>query len=281
MVAFESFASLSDTVNDIVPHLAEIIGLVLTWSVALVLLRHFKRIVRLIDSRVTIYDFESRTLASINQIFGMIVFIMGLAISLYILGVTDALYAGLTAFGIIGIIIGLAGQEVLGNTLAGFVLILDHPFVVGDVINAGEHEGVVQKISLRSTVLQRVDGLYVLVPNSYLTERPIINYSTNPQRRIEIILPGIDLADMPRLMPLANEALENHPLRVPETEITVLADKIESGNADLKLRFWVARTDVVRARSEMTTRLVELCVQEGMALAVSNLMLMNSGRTGG
>lgn len=73
------------------------------------------------------------------------------------------LVAGL---GISSIAIGFAFKDILQNWMAGVFILWRRPFQVGDQIQTKDHEGTVENINVRSTVLKTYDGERVVVPNS-------------------------------------------------------------------------------------------------------------------
>jgi small conductance mechanosensitive channel len=83
----------------------------------------------------------------------------------------------LAALGAIGLAIGLALQGTLQNIAAGIMLLVLRPFRVGEYIDTGSVNGIVQDIGLFATELKTYDGLYRLAPNSLLWNVPVTNYS--------------------------------------------------------------------------------------------------------
>lgn len=83
----------------------------------------------------------------------------------------------LAALGAIGLAIGLALQGTLQNIAAGIMLLVLRPFRVGEYIDTGSINGIVQDIGLFATELKTYDGLYRLAPNSLLWNVPVTNYS--------------------------------------------------------------------------------------------------------
>ena len=76
----------------------------------------------------------------------------------------------------------------MANVFGSFVIILDKPFKVGDWISANGVEGTVEKISFRSTCIRTFPQELVYVPNSLLSNTPIINYTKREKRRLEFLL---------------------------------------------------------------------------------------------
>lgn len=70
--------------------------------------------------------------------------------------------------GFIGLVIGFATQQVLGQAVAGTFLLLSRPFKIGDKIVGAGQEGVVEDISAMYTVIRDAEGNKILVPNNKL-----------------------------------------------------------------------------------------------------------------
>jgi small conductance mechanosensitive channel len=71
--------------------------------------------------------------------------------------------------GIAGIALGFGAQSLVKDCIAGLFMLLEDQYGVGDVVDLDEATGVVEKISLRTTVLRGVDGTVWHVPNGYVT----------------------------------------------------------------------------------------------------------------
>jgi small-conductance mechanosensitive channel len=83
--------------------------------------------------------------------------------------------AGVALGGFIGMVIGFATQQVLGQAIAGLFIMITRPFKINDVVDvAGESEVVVKDITSLFTVLERKDGLIVLVPSSMIIGQKIV-----------------------------------------------------------------------------------------------------------
>ncbi|MCU0240724.1 MAG: mechanosensitive ion channel family protein, partial [Pyrinomonadaceae bacterium] len=111
------------------------------------------------------------------------------------------LFAGST---IIGVVIGLALQDTLGNLFAGIAMQADQPFQLGDVINVqGKATGIVENISWRGVKIRTFQNKIILVSNSVISKEFIevapkenLNarlvyfntiYSTSPTKTIHLI----------------------------------------------------------------------------------------------
>ena len=92
----------------------------------------------------------------------------------------------LAALGAAGLAIGLALQGTLQNIAAGIMLLVLRPFSVGESIQTNDVSGTIVEVGLFATEIKTFDGLYLLVPNSSLWNKPITNYSRLPTRAFQI-----------------------------------------------------------------------------------------------
>jgi len=89
-----------------------------------------------------------------------------------------------TSLGIGGLAIALAAQDTLANLIASFIIYLDKPFNVGDLIDTGEVRGKVEKVGFRTTRIRTVDKSLVTIPNKKLADSTLNNITRSDQRRV-------------------------------------------------------------------------------------------------
>lgn len=83
----------------------------------------------------------------------------------------------LGSFSVLGLVAGLALQDLLKNVLAGIWVLLEQPIRIGELIEVAGYTGTVEEIAFRATRLRRADGHVILVPNATLMTAPIVNLS--------------------------------------------------------------------------------------------------------
>lgn len=71
----------------------------------------------------------------------------------------------LAAAGIVGLAVGFGAQSLVKDVITGFFILLEDQIRVGDVVEIGQKGGLVEKISLRTTVLRDMAGNVHYVPN--------------------------------------------------------------------------------------------------------------------
>lgn len=175
-----------------------------------------------------------------------------------ILGVTVLTQFGvqtttiIAALGGLALAVGLALQGTLSNVAAGVMILLQRPFRVGEYITCGTVAGTVQAIGLFTTEIIQLDGLYVMVPNNELWNKPIVNYSRQPTRRFELVI-GIGYADsiaQARSELLALAHADPRVLDDPEPVVFVAA--LAESAVNIGLRVWCATPDYLRVSWELT-----------------------------
>ena len=88
------------------------------------------------------------------------------------------------SLGVGSLAIGLAAQDTLANMFAGFTLMLDRPFRVGDRIQLATGEmGDVEAIGMRATRHPDLDETILVVPNSVLVKERVVNLSRPTRAR--------------------------------------------------------------------------------------------------
>ena len=163
-----------------------------------------------------------------------------------VLLITVAAYLGLpmtsvvTVLGTAGVAIGLALQGGLSNVASGLMILLLRPFSVNDYIEAGGFEGFVATIGLFSTTLRTWDNRRVCIPNSTLTGSTVVNYSAEPQRRVDVdvnVAVSADPATV-REMLLAVAAASEYALTDPAPAVAFIANK--DAYLTFQVRVWCA-----------------------------------------
>ena len=127
---------------------------------------------------ITIYwtlrmKYDHSTAAAIKSLFK----ILGVgALLAVIAGSISNPTAGVALGGFIGMVIGFASQKVLGQVMAGILILISRPFKIGDKIEASGVKGVVEDITSLFVVIREDDGKIALIPCSSLIGSKIIKY---------------------------------------------------------------------------------------------------------
>ncbi len=129
--------------------------------------------------------FDRGTREAIAVVISYLLTLIGFIIVLQTAGIN---LSSLTVLaGVLGIGFGFGLQNLASNFISGLTLLFEQPIKVGDFVEVDKLSGVVEKISIRSTVIRTNDDVFVIVPNNRFVENQIINWSYNaPKCRIHL-----------------------------------------------------------------------------------------------
>ena len=107
-----------------------------------------------------------------------IIIAVGLFSALLVIPQVRAVAGGLLAStAVLGVIIGLASQQTLGNFIAGLLIATTQPVRIGDRVSYADESGVVEEIGLTYTFIRMADQRRLVVPNNKLASDTIVNAS--------------------------------------------------------------------------------------------------------
>lgn len=191
--------------------------------------------------------------AVLGSFLKWVVILAGFLVSLVILIPTfrpGDLVAGL---GITSVAIGFAFKDILQNWLAGLLLLIRRPFLVGDEIIVNGYEGRVEWIETRATMIRTYDGRRAIIPNADVFTNAVTVNTAFPLRRSEVVV-GIGYGDdIGAARAAILEALGGIEGVEPEPAPEVLAWELAGSSVNLKARWWShsRRTDVVHVQARV------------------------------
>lgn len=145
----------------------------------------------------------------------------------------------LAGVGIAGLAIGLAAQETIANLIAGFTLLLEKPFRIGDSVTIAGTAGQIIEIGLRSTHLRTVDVRDAFLPNREIINHLIVNHTMTPQLRLDLPLSVSYAADLDRARAVLLEAAAGNPAIAADPPPQVLVVALADSAVNLELRLWL------------------------------------------
>lgn len=195
---------------------------------------------------------QSRGIALVfSRIVSWLVLAVGVLVALTVVFPTLTAASLFGALGVSGVAIGFAFKDIFQNLLAGLLILVTRPFRIGDQIVSGDHEGVVEDIQVRATLLRTYDNRRVVIPNSELyTNRVTVN-TAYPQRRLSVTV-GIGYGDdiaAARALILKTLAGLDGLLKDPAP--SVLVKELGDFSVNLDVRFWIdppVRKEAVEAQ---------------------------------
>jgi len=166
----------------------------------------------------------------------------------------------LATAGIAGLAIGLAVKDSLANILGGLQLVLDKTFKVGDKVELESGEmGVILDIGLRSTKLKTYDNEVIFVPNGFLANAKIKNF-TQPDFSIRVNVNfGVEYGSDPeKVQKVVLAAIKKIDTVIEEPEPVVQFLNMSDFSLDFVARAWVKEyTQAYSTKLKMTDEIYE------------------------
>lgn len=167
--------------------------------------------------------------------------ILGLVVLAFI--ILDFLSVPLAAFafisGAVAIGFGFGAQNIVNNFISGWILMWERPIKIGDFLEMGDVRGTVESINTRSTRIRRVDGVHLLIPNSYLLENTVTNWTLVDQLLRTTVRVGVAYGtDVEHVRQLLCHAADEHPKVLKHPARNVIFDDFGDNALAFDLNVW-------------------------------------------
>ena len=182
------FDALSRGWQSFVDYLPSLINLIV-----IALVTHFGlRLVRFLFGEVgkgtiVLPNFDTDWAQPTYQLVRVLIIALALVVAFpYIPGSDSPAFQGISIF--IGFLVSLGSSSFVANIIAGVVLTYTRAFRLGDRVKIGETIGDVLEKSLLVTRVRTIKNVEITIPNSIVLSSHIVNYSSNSQKNMGLIL---------------------------------------------------------------------------------------------
>ncbi|MEM9921703.1 MAG: mechanosensitive ion channel family protein [Bacteroidota bacterium] len=221
--------------DGLVTNLPNIFLAIFIGAVALYASRYVKKGILQLLSKATNNKTVTNVLANI---FTAIFLLFGLFIVLGILNLDKALTSLLAGAGVIGLAVGLALQDPLINLFSGVLMSVRDYYKIGDLIETNSFFGTIQKINLRSTILMTPDGQEVIIPNKEVLQSPLVNFSHNGRRRIDVNCGVAYGDDLENAKQVALQAVKSNVEYDDTRPVELFYGEFGDSSVNFVLQFW-------------------------------------------
>lgn len=150
-----------------------------------------------------------------------------------------------------GVAIGLALQGALSNFAGGIMILLFHPFRVGDFIEVNGFSGTVSDIDVFYTFLKTGDNKSVTVPNGSIMSNSVINYSVNGTRRVDLDIGVAYGTDIDRVKAILLEEASKHEMVLKDPEPFCRLSEQGDSSLNFVLRVWAETANYWQVRFDL------------------------------
>jgi potassium-dependent mechanosensitive channel len=169
--------------------------------------------------------------------------------------------------GAFGVGIGFGLQNVVNNFVSGIIVSLERPVQVGDFVEVGTLFGEIRTIGFRSSTVRTPEGADVIVPNSELISKSVVNWSlTDFYRRTDVSIGAAYGTDPNRVLNILTRIANSHPGVVPYPPPLITFDQFGDSSLNFTMRFW-SKLDVrLQIRSEINVQIAEEFEKDGIQI---------------
>jgi small-conductance mechanosensitive channel len=185
------------------------------------------------------------------------------------------LHVPLTAFafisGAVAIGVGFGAQNIINNFISGWILMSERPVRIGDFVEIEGAYGTVETIGNRSTRIRRADGVHLLVPNSHILEKTVVNWTLVDRQIRTAVRVGVNygspVRDVERLI---REAVTEQAGVNNDPPPIVIFDDFGDNALMFDVYFWCdvsSERELRTIRSDIRFRIVDLFGAAGIGIA--------------
>jgi small conductance mechanosensitive channel len=175
----------------------------------------------------------------------------------------------------VGIAVGAAWSGLLSNFAAGAFLIILRPYSVGDFITAAGVTGDVRVIGVFTTAIHTLDNLQVIVGNSKILADNIVNYTTNPYRRVDLKAQLSHEVDPEDAMTRLGQRLKEIPNVLAEPAPVVEILEFNLAGPVLAVRPFCHNKDYWQVYFDTNRAIREVCATAGYPVPSTHQVIMH------
>ena len=239
--------------------------------VALVIVGYYSSrfLVYLLGRRMNKASMQADVVHVIKRVIFIIFLVVVALTALSLLGIPLTAFAFAT--GAIAIGVGFGAQNIINNFISGWILMAERPIRINDFIEIDNAQGVVESVGTRSTRIRRTDGVHLLVPNSQLLERTVVNWTLIDREIRTTVRVGVEYGSPVRLVAdLILQAVKEHKLIKNAPPPSVVFEDFGDNALIFDTYFWsdVGGEKALRdIRSDVRFRITELFAENDIIVA--------------
>ncbi len=227
-----------------------VMGAVFVLVVAVVIANSVAKSLRRFGARAHAHSGADDTLIAFSaSLVKYIIFAVAFVFALSQLGFPAASLAAV--LGAAGLAIGLALQDTLKSVAAGVMLAIFRPFRIGDYVGVADLEGTVTNITPFTTSLRQIDNKIVSITNDKVWGDPLINFTAESQRRLDLIFDISYNDDIDKAMSVVLTVANDHPQVLQKSTTWIGVHALAESSVQLRLRAWVATNDFLQIRADL------------------------------
>ncbi len=256
---------MSNVMEQLVPFATnygiKIIGAILILIVGRIAAGIARKFMRKLLTRVKT---DPSIISFVSSLIYVMILVFSVIAALAKFGVETASFIAI--MGAAGFAVGFAMQGSLSNFAAGLLVLVFHPFKVGDFIDAAGVAGTVKEIKLFNTVIATPDNIKIIVPNGKIHGDVIKNITAFDTRRIDMSV-GISYgSSIQGAYDIISGILKNDGRVLSEPAPQIAVAELADSSVNIVVRPWVKKEDYWAVKFDFTRRVKEAFDEAGIEI---------------
>jgi small-conductance mechanosensitive channel len=225
---------------------------------------------RLIGKRLAKFNLTADNVAMLRRLIYIVLVVITALSTLSLLNVPVAQFTFIS--GALAVGVGFGAQNIINNFISGWILMSERPVRIGDFIELEDSRGMVEHIGTRSTRIKRIDGVHIMVPNSYLLDKALVNWTLVDRNIRTSVNVGVAYGSPVRQVEqLITQALSEVRDILKDPPPTVMFDDFGDNALIFQTLFWCrilsGERELRAVRSDLRFRIEELFRENGITIA--------------
>lgn len=230
--------ALSGLLDLTVAFVPKLLGCILVLWVGFKLIKVLKKaLTKMLDRR----NAESTLKGFLTSLVDVLMKVMLIIMAMDIIGIKATSF--IAVLGAAGLAIGMALQGTLQNFAGGVIILLLRPFKVGDYIEVGSFKGYVKEIRIFHTLIRPFNGRIIIVPNSELATKSLINHTKDNVIRLDVVASVAYGTDLDKARQVIQSVIDNDPLILKDPMPKLCVSELNSSSVDYSLWLWTTVDD--------------------------------------
>ncbi len=166
-----------------------------------------------------------------------------------------------------GLTLGLAFQGALSNFAGGVLIVITKPFRLDDYIEIeGKVAGTVTEIGFVHTKLLTLDNKVEILPNGYLANSTITNYTDRDKRRVELIISVAYSEDIDKVREVLKKTIDGEELLIKDDDVVIYVDSMSSSSVDIGVKAYTKTPNYLAAKWSLTESIKKALDKNGIEI---------------
>lgn len=236
--------------------------LIVGFIVVKILVKVFSKLMK----KSKLNSMAAKFLTSIVKIFLYIIYLIAL---LSLLGIPTTSLVALVSVGALAI--SLAVQDVISNFASGIEIVVTKPFIEGDLVEIDGITGNVDRITIVNTRIITPDQRTVTIPNSKISTSSVINYTTQPTRRVDLVISTAYGTDVEKVKEIIKQVIDGNERILKTPEPMIRLSEHGSSSLDFAVRAWSNNADYWEVYFDLHEQILKAFEQNGIEIPFEQL----------